>query len=179
MRPPRRRSSHGVRRWMWPSWRSSHSVRGRMRPSRQSSHGVRGRMQPSRRRRRERQEDEWLEAREGEELRLAVLPLNLHGARPSCEVLETAAGDVLRRRGAGTPVETKGLAGARVMQGADEVLGRRWRQKGSPAHGRCRAPASSWDAGGGRRARRRTGDARRRRARADEVLGAAAGWRRS
>jgi hypothetical protein len=115
MRPPRRRSSHGVGRWMRPSWQSSRSVRGRMRPSRQSSHGMRGRMQPSRRRRRKRREDERLEACEGEELRLAVLSLNLHGARPSCKVLETAAGDILRRRGAGTPVEAKGLAGARPM----------------------------------------------------------------
>jgi hypothetical protein len=52
-------------------------------------------------------------------------------------VLETAAGDILRRRGVGTPVEAKGLAG-------------------------CRAPARCWDAGGGKRARRRTGHAGRR-----------------
>jgi hypothetical protein len=54
-------------------------------------------MQPSRRRHRERREDERLEACESEELRLAFLPLSLHGARARCKVLETAAGDVLRR----------------------------------------------------------------------------------
>jgi hypothetical protein len=65
-----------------------------------------------------------VEAREGEELRLVVPPLDLHGARPIGGELETAAGDVLGRRGAGAPVEREGLTGAQAVQ-APTSKGRR------------------------------------------------------
>jgi hypothetical protein len=52
-------------------------------------------MQPSRRWHGKRREEGRVEACEGEELRLVVSPLDLHGAQPSGGVLETAASYVL------------------------------------------------------------------------------------
>jgi hypothetical protein len=63
-------------------------MRGRLWPSRRrSGHGMRGQMQPSRRRRGKRREEGRVEAREGEELCLAIPALDLHG--------------VIQQRGAG------------------------------------------------------------------------------
>jgi hypothetical protein len=52
-------------------------------------------MQPSRRWHGKRREEGRVEACEDEELRLVVLPLDLHGAQPSGRVLDMAAGYVL------------------------------------------------------------------------------------
>jgi hypothetical protein len=94
-----------------------------------------------------------VDACEGEELRLMVPPLDLHGALPSGEELKPVAGEVLGHRGAWVPPKGEGLASthircrasaSRIVQGASE-------QDRAGAGEQDRASAGEQDRAGRRR----------------------------